>query len=345
MNLDSRKQLILSAVVRDYISTVKPVGSEELASRHSWGVKSATIRNELAELSDLGFLRQPHTSSGRIPSDQGYRFYVDHLMVTVDAQEREVDKSFENALELEWLLRQTCLMLSRATSYTSLATFPSKSDAIISHLFVAQAGESVLATVLFNTGQVLNRLVPNMPNLSTEHLNTVNNILNSKYCGHRLKTLNLSQTSIEHRSEIEQFTAVARTLDLIDSAVKYMLSGLFQDDNVLIEGAAEMMRQPEFRDATKFELLYDSLENGVASMRALQSNECNESVYVLIGSENTLPEMKECTLIASAYSVGTNECGMIGVIAPTRMNYDNAVPTVKQFASSLSSLLARLGAS
>ena len=126
MNLDERKQKILGAVVRDYVETVKPVGSEDLAARHDWGVKSATIRNELADLAEQGYLRQPHTSAGRIPSDQGYRFYVDHLMVaravTGDAAEDE------QAVDLERLLRQTCALLTRMTSYTSVATPPRPAD-------------------------------------------------------------------------------------------------------------------------------------------------------------------------------------------------------------------------
>src|SRR5579875_2997191 len=108
MSLDERKRKILGAVVRDYVSTVRPVGSEELAARHAWGVKSATIRNELAELSDLGYLRQPHTSAGRIPSDQGYRFYVDHLMVVREVQPTQSAESGSRSVELDHLLRQTC---------------------------------------------------------------------------------------------------------------------------------------------------------------------------------------------------------------------------------------------
>ena len=112
MYLDDRKQKILSAVVRDYVETVKPLGSEDLAARHQWGIKSATIRNEMAELAELGFLRQPHTSAGRIPSDQGYRFYVDHLMVTRELEEsvRPTLDAEDQALEMERLLRRTCAL-------------------------------------------------------------------------------------------------------------------------------------------------------------------------------------------------------------------------------------------
>jgi len=164
MVLGERKQKILGAVVRDYVETVRPVGSEDLAVRYaSWGVKSATIRNELAELADMGFLRQPHTSAGRIPSNQGYRFYVDYLMVSESPSQFAVasDSEMDAALALESLLRHTCALLTRITSYTAVATRPRPADTVVSEIFLTPVSENrLLVAVLLSTGQVQNRLLP-----------------------------------------------------------------------------------------------------------------------------------------------------------------------------------------
>ena len=345
MYLDERKQKILGAVVRDYVETVKPLGSEELAQRHQWGIKSATIRNELAELSDLGFLRQPHTSAGRIPSDQGYRFYVDHLMA-LPLQEEAVlpilDKE-DQALEMERLLRRTCALLTRTTSYTSVATPPRPADTQLNHIFISPAGDDRLLLVLIlSTGQVENRLLcpapPESASASSGEMAAVGNALNAALVGHSLATLPAASFAPP-----AEFSPSLRGLySALVAAAQQMAQAAAEDDSIYLEGASEILRQPEFRDVAKIECVLETLQRGTLLFQTLSRALLGADVTVVIGAENHVPAMTECSVVTASYYVGTRRRGTLGVVGPTRMDYDRAVPAVGFFSRTLSRTLTRL---
>jgi len=346
MYLDDRKQKILSAVVRDYVETVKPLGSEDLAARHQWGIKSATIRNEMAELAELGFLRQPHTSAGRIPSDQGYRFYVDHLMVTRELEEsvRPALDAEDQALEMERLLRRTCALLTQATSYTSVATPPRPADTQVRQIFLTPAGEDrLLVVMLLSTGQVENRLLcpsqtdaPAAP--TAADIVALGNALNAAFAGADLDAL-AGQAAEAPR----EFAPALRPLyAALTTAARQMASAAADEDSVYMEGASEILRQPEFRDVAKIESVLDTLQRGTLLFQTLSRALLGPDVTVVIGSENHVPAMTECSVVTASYYVGTRRRGTIGVVGPTRMNYDRAVPAVGFFSGALSRTLTRL---
>jgi len=345
MYLDDRKQKILGAVVRDYVETVKPLGSEDLAARHQWGIKSATIRNEMAELAELGFLRQPHTSAGRIPSDQGYRFYVDHLMVAQALEESTLPApDAENqALEMERLLRRTCALLTQATSYTSVATPPRPADTQVRQIFLTPAGEDrLLVVMLLSTGQVENRLLcpsqSNAPAVSAADIVALGNALNAAFAGQALEAL-AGQTS----EAPPEFAPALRSLyAMLTAAARQMAQAAVDEDSVYMEGASEILRQPEFRDVAKIESVLDTLQRGTLLFQTLSRALLGPDVTVVIGAENHVPAMTECSVVTASYYVGTRKRGTIGVVGPTRMNYDRAVPAVGFFSSSLSRTLTRL---
>ncbi len=345
MQMDERKQKILSAVVRDYVETVKPLGSEDLAQRHQWGIKSATIRNELAELSDLGLLRQPHTSAGRIPSDQGYRFYVDHLMAVPELDEAIVPvlSAEDQALEMERLLRRTCALLTRATSYTSVATPPRLADTQINQVFVTLAGEDRLLLVLIlSTGQVENRLLcpapPEAASTTAAEMVMVSAALSAALAGQALDALPSASFPAP-----DEFSPALRVLyGVLVSAAQQMAQAAADDDSLYLEGASEMLRQPEFRDAAKIECVLETLQRGTLLFQTLSRALLGADTTVVIGAENHVPAMSECSVVSASYYVGTRKRGTLGVVGPTRMDYDRAVPAVSFFSRTLSRTLTRL---
>ena len=346
MYLDDRKQKILGAVVRDYVETVKPLGSEDLAARHQWGIKSATIRNEMAELAELGFLRQPHTSAGRIPSDQGYRFYVDHLMVvqSLEVTKAAMREEEDQALEMDRLLRRTCALLTQATSYTSVATPPRQADTQVQQIFVTPAGEDrLLVVLLLSTGQVVNRLLcPSQtdvpPVVSPSDIVALGNALNAAFSGQPLDTLAALPTEAP-----TEFSPTLRLLyTMLSVAARQMAQTAVDEDTIYMEGASEILRQPEFRDVTKIESVLGTLQRGTLLFQTLSRALLGPDVTVVIGAENHVPAMTECSVVTASYYVGTRKRGTIGVVGPTRMNYDRAVPAVGFFSSALSRTLTRL---
>ena len=343
MYLDERKQKILSAVVRDYVETVKPLGSEELAARHQWGIKSATIRNEMAELAEMGLLRQPHTSAGRIPSDLGYRFYVDHLMLVSPLDESAFSSTGEEdlALEMDRLLRRTCALLTRTTSYTSIATPPRPDDTQVRQIFVSAAGDDrLLLVLLLSTGQIENRLVclPREEVPASSDIALLANALSAAFADKLLETL-----SAELFPAPSEFAPLQRVLyATLAAAVQQMALAAADNDTVYLEGASEILRQPEFRDVAKIESVLETLTRGTLLFQTYSRALLGPDVTVVIGTESHIPAMMECSVVTASYYVGTRKRGTLGVVGPTRMDYDRAVPAVGFFSRALSRTLTRL---
>ena len=345
MYLDDRKQKILGAVVRDYVETVKPLGSEELAARHQWGIKSATIRNEMAELAEMGLLRQPHTSAGRIPSDLGYRFYVDHLMLTAPLDESAFPFTQEEdlALEMDRLLRRTCALLTRTTSYTSIATPPRPDDTQVRQIFVSSAGDDrLLLVLLLSTGQVENRLVclshEELPAPTHSDVARMANALSRAFAGKPLDTLATEMFPVP-----AEFAAAQHTLyTTLAAAARQMALAAADENTVYLEGASEILRQPEFRDVAKIESVLETLTRGTLLFQTFSRAMLGPDVTVVIGTESHIPAMTECSVVTASYYVGTRKRGTLGVVGPTRMDYDRAVPAVGFFSRALSRTLTRL---
>ncbi len=343
MDIDARKQKILGAVVRDYVETVKPLGSEELAARYQWGIKSATIRNELAELAELGLLRQPHTSAGRIPSDLGYRFYVDHLLTAREIDEPALSGEDTQALEMERLLRRTCALLTQATSYTSVATPPRPADTQVRQVFVTPAGDDrLLIVLLLSTGQMENRLLCPDADAATPvspaEAVLLANALTEAMSGQELDALPALMMDAP-----SALAPPLRTLyGLLAAAIQQMAQAAAEEDSVYLEGASEILRQPEFRDVAKIESVLETLQRGTLVFQTLSRVLLGPDVSVVIGAENHIPAMSECSFVTASYYVGTRRRGTLGVVGPTRMDYDRAVPAVGFFSRALSRTLTRL---
>lgn len=342
MELGERRRRILAAVVHDYIETAEPVGSETLAHRYDFGVKPATIRNELAAMSEMGYLRQPHTSAGRVPSDLGYRYYVDRLMPPPSLSPEETsqatrDYDFHES-EIETILHNTCRVLAGLTNCASLATPPRMDTVLVKHVALSEVRPgTILVIIVLNTGQISHRVLEHSAELRASDLTTLGNVVNQRCRDADLQRLSSSVTS-ELPPELHRLQALYRQ---IVSVVKQTLTSA-QSDEVFMDGTSHILKQPEFADRSRAAWLLDVLERRRTLFEILGSALLGEQVTVIIGSENRFEEVWDCSFVASRYSVGDRTCGSIGVLGPTRMDYRRAVAAVRFMASNLSQLLTWL---
>ena len=343
MELGERKCRILGAVVHDYIATAEPVGSESLAHKYDLGVKPATIRNEMAAMSELGYLRQPHTSAGRVPSDLGYRYYVDRLMPAPRLGPRESDRArhgFDNCeTEVEELIQQTCRILSSLTRYTSMATPPKTDTVCVKQVMVSIVGpRKLLVVTLLNTGHVDHRFVEYEGSLSPTDMPAMTNLANERLQGGESDTI-ITQGQQSFPREL------AHLKDVYGKVVQTVRQALTaaEDDDVYMDGTGNMLRQPEFNHSDRIADLLNALDQRKLLYQVLSAALLGPDVTVIIGSENRLVDLRECSFVTVRYTVGDRVVGSIGVIGPTRMDYRRAVGAVKFMASNLSEMLTHMG--
>jgi heat-inducible transcriptional repressor len=342
-SLNERKQIILKAIVHDYTSTAEPVSSEMLAYRCRLGVKPATIRNEMAELSEMGYLRQPHTSAGRVPSDRGYRFYVDRLMSgpgLSSAEETGVMETYSEApSEIQELLHLTCRVLSTLTHYASVATEPASRSASIRHISLSlMDSRKLLLAVVTTDGRVEHSILELSSPITQTKVNKLCAVLSGQYGGLRLDGLPNDRDFVP-----EEARTVETEYRLVARALRQLVRSMRQE-SVFVEGAGHILSQPEFKDIAKLETLLTALEERHILYQTLSSTLPGSRTTIIIGHENPYAEMRDCSFVAAPYCVGGRTCGAVGVMGPTRMNYRRAVAAVNLLAQSLSELLTTISA-
>lgn len=342
MELGERRRQILAAVVNDYVQTAEPVGSEGLVQRYDFGVKPATIRNELAAMSEMGYLRQPHTSAGRVPSDRGYRYYVDQLMPDPSlepSESRRAKQGYDRCeSEVEEIVQQTCRILSDITRYASLATSPQMDTIAIKHVGLSAIGEGkLLVFTILSTGHVDHRVLDSSSQPAPSDLISLGNLISERFRDAELNGF-AARAAEELPQELQKLGPLYKK---ITSAMKQALVTA-TDDEVYIEGTGHILRQPEFADRERLSSILETLEHRRALYQVLSSSLLGRNVAVIIGCENRFNEMQECSFVASSYAVGERVCGSIGVVGPTRMDYRRAVAAVEYMASNLSALLTAL---
>jgi heat-inducible transcriptional repressor len=338
--LDLRKQSILKAVVTDYVRTAEPVGSRALVDRYHFGVRSATIRNEMAELSEMGYLRQPHTSAGRIPSDLGYRFYVDRLMdqPTISSSEAAtVRNSLMRRAEIDFILHETCRILSGLARYTSLATHPNVKDAVLKHITISRIGQrKFLAVLVLDDGGVIHEIFEISQGSGKIDPIRATNFLAQQLVGKSLSSLNAGNNEPSNATpEMEEL------LGKVKEFVKKELEAAEETD-VHMEGTSYIMQQPEFKDVNRLETVLSALEERRALYKLFSSVYLGPGVTVIIGEENPVDAMHECSFVGTKYRIGNRIAGTIGVVGPTRMDYRRAVAAVEFMARNLEQLLEEL---
>lgn len=340
VSLSQRSRQILEAIVEDYIATAEPVGSSAVARRHAMALSPATVRNVMASLEELGLLASPHTSAGRIPTDKGFRFYVDSLVSLrqiTHKEKRQILSSYrETGGNLTDLLRETSRTLSALSNYTGIVVAPRFTSGVFRHIeFVSLSGGRVLAILVAGSGAIQNRIIETEHEFSQEDLVRMGNYLNSV-----LEGMTISQVRAKVLAEMA--SDKSRYDRLMSDALSLSRQALSDEkDEVYIEGQSRIFEQPEFAEAGKMLEIFRAFEEKGRLVGLLESCVAAQGVQIFIGSETPLKEMAGMSLITSTYMTDANTIGLLGVVGPTRMGYSSVIPIVDYTARLVSRLLTR----
>jgi heat-inducible transcriptional repressor len=342
MFMDDRKRRILQAIIDSHIDTAEPVGSRTIAKKHQLGLSSATIRNVMADLEDMGYLTQPYTSAGRIPSDKGYRFYVDQLMITRELTEQEIE-SIKSAMEvkineLSQLIKRTSEVISHFTKYTSMAVTPQMKKSSLKAVQVVPIDSfKLLVIVVTKEGIVRNSLVKIQESILPDHLIRVSNTLNEKLSG-----LAIDQINREVINDIQKEIMVSK--DVLIPILNGVFEGVKQVDNseIYLEGTTNILNFPEFRDVAKAKEFLEVLDEKELLFNLLRSSAQNGSIKIKIGEENNIEEIKDCSLLTTTYGLGNKVVGTIGIIGPTRMNYSKVISSINYIRNKINEQIKQL---
>ncbi|MUT66647.1 heat-inducible transcriptional repressor HrcA [Paenibacillus sp. NEAU-GSW1] len=337
--LTDRQRMILNAIVDDYIRSAEPVGSRSISKRGDVGFSPATIRNEMADLEELGFLEQPHTSAGRIPSTKGYRYYVDHLVKLNEVGEEDLTKvrSFfsEKVIQMEQVIQHAAMILSSLTNYTSILLGPETFSTSLKHFnLVPLDATSAVAIIVTNTGHVENRTIQIPSGVSMEEMEKVVNILNTKLVGIPLVRLK-SKLYAEIGQELERY------IDHCEEVLGVLDKALQSDDEqrIFMSGTTNMLTQPEFKDVDKVKTILDLLDETPAIMKMFSA--LPSGIQVRIGTENDHEAIANCSLITASYSVDGHSLGTIGILGPTRMEYGKVISLLDVISKDMAIKLGR----
>jgi heat-inducible transcriptional repressor len=338
--LSERKATILRALVRLYIRTGEPVGSEALAASAGLGVSSATIRNELASLEEMGYLTQPHTSAGRAPTDLAYRSYVDMLPSKPrlrDTERKAIIHFFDEALaDVDDILRGTTHLLSRLTRYASLALAPSQRETAIARTELVRLGTATLLLVVFDTGQVEKRLIEIPGEATDEEVDGITRALTDSFRGKTAAAARELASERARRSEEPERAIFSRVADALKS-----IGEAAEAEHVFLGGVANIAAEEAFNRRETLRQIYEALERESAVLGLLREAAANVPQGVMIGRENTIPEMWEASVVAAPFAAG-GAVGSIGVVGPLRMDYAAAISAVRAVAERLSAAVDAL---
>lgn len=336
--LTDRQLLILQILIDEYIRNAEPLGSRSISKREDITFSSATIRNELADLEEMGFIEKTHISSGRIPSERGYRFYVDHLLSPVRLANTDLQKIhslFKNRMsELESLIEHSAKMLSDITKYTSIILGPEVYETKLRHLQIVPISNGTAVLILItDTGHVEKYTVDIPVEMDASELEKTVNILND-----RLKGVPFSQLKRKLVDEVEGL--LSNNLSNYEKILDFLVH-LFQtekSDRVYYGGKTNILNQPEFQDVEKVKALYSAIEEYDLVHQLLHQDD-PVGIKVKIGGENLIQEMKNCSLITASYSIGGQHMGTLAILGPTRMEYTRVIGLLDLLSKDLTRVL------
>jgi heat-inducible transcriptional repressor len=338
--LTERQLLILQIIIEDFIHSAQPVGSRTLSKKEEITFSSATIRNEMADLEELGYIEKTHSSSGRVPSEKGYRFYVDHLLSPQSLPQEEIVqvKSLfaEKMLEMEKIAQQSAKILSDLTSYTAIVLGPKVSENKLKNVQIVPIGNrSAVAIIVTDSGHVQSKTITVPESIEMGDLEKMLNILNEKLVGVPIADL--------HNKIFKEIVIVLRQhIRSYDQAMK-LLDGTFQfpiSEKIYFGGKTNMLTQPEFHDIDKVRSLLNMIEQEQEFYQMLRHKEMG--IQVKIGRENASSAMEDCSLITATYSLGEEQLGTFAILGPTRMDYARVISLLQLFTAQLSSVFQKL---
>ncbi|TJX14739.1 heat-inducible transcription repressor HrcA [Tissierella creatinini] len=342
--LDERKLKVLYAIINSYILSAEPIGSRTITKHYDLGVSSATIRNEMSDLEELGLLNKPHSSAGRIPSDKAYRLYVNWILnqdpMTQDEGKKEKIKQIliNESKEIDQLLQTSAKVLSEITNYTSLAISPQFKNSKVKHVqLVTIDMRQILFIVVNNSDIVKNAIFKLDKPVSNNTLNTLSNFLNSKLKG-------LSFEEIGKAFNSDDFKELIDYRQIINELIPIFNKSLDNNENVELfsEGITRILNFPEYKDIDKAKSIISFIEEKDLLLELLLTNSYKQDVSITIGNENQHSQLKDSSIITATYSIGGMTIGKIGVIGPTRMDYLKLINTLRLFSTNITEILDML---
>lgn len=335
MELDERKQKILQAIIRNYMETGEPVGSRTISKYSDLNLSSATIRNEMSDLEEMGYIVQPHTSAGRIPSDKGYRLYVDHIMEEKNHEVQELkDLMIERTDKMEQVLKQVVKVLAANTNYATMVSAPTYHRNKLKFIQLSKVtATQILAVIMIEGNIVRNKVIDVTEELDQETVLKLNILLNSVLNGLSIEEINLAMIqNLKEQAGIHS--------ELVGSVIDAVAEVIHSEDEVEIytSGATNIFRYPELSDNGKASELINAFEEKqqlTDLVTQTLENEDNKGIQVYIGQETPIQSMKDCSVVTATYELGEGLQGTIGIIGPKRMDYENVLKTLKTLTEQL----------
>lgn len=341
MEMDERKVKILQAVIRNYLETGEPVGSRTISKYTDLNLSSATIRNEMSDLEEMGFIFQPHTSAGRIPTDKGYRLYVDTMM---EERVREVDEKMEMVLDkadkVEKVLKQAARLLANSTQYAAMVSSPQYHHNKVKFIQLSRVNNvQILAVIVVEGNIIKNRMIHVDEPLDDETMLKLNILLNQSLGGMSLDNINLGMIALLKEKAGIHSELVAGVVDAVAEAI-----GQEEDLEIYTSGANNIFKYPELADqerASEIINLFEEKQPLSDIAKEALENEAGNGIQIYIGSEAPVETMQDCSVVTATYTLDEGMKGTIGIIGPKRMDYDHVVGTLKKLMEQLDSLYNR----
>ena len=342
--MDDRKIKVLYAIINSYILSAEPIGSRTISKKYNLGVSSATIRNEMSDLEDLGYLNKPHTSARRVPSDKAYRLYANQILETeklkMDMRKKEEIKKVltKESKEIDRLIENSAKVLSAITSYTALAISPQLKEAKLKHIQLISIDETeILVVLVSDSGIVKNTIFRVEQKIPEDQLIIISNFLNNKLKG-------LTMQEIGKVMDNGVFKEMYDFKEIIDGIIPIINKSLDETDNVEVyaDGVTKIFDFPEYKDLDRAKSFISFMEDKELLVELLLNDNLNNDIEITIGNENIYEPIKDCSLITTTYKLADMTIGRIGVIGPTRMDYFNVINALKLFSVNLTEILDML---
>lgn len=340
--LDERKKKILKAIIKTYLETGEPVGSRTISKYTDLGVSSATIRNEMSDLTELGYIVQPHTSAGRIPSDKGYRLYVDELMQEKEKEIAEIKElMIEQTDKMDKVLKKVAKVLASNTNYATLITAPQYNGNRLKFIQLSRVNALQLVAVVVAEGNIIrNQIIDLDEEMDDETILKLNLLLNTNLNGLPITDINLGMIArLKEQAGIHS-TVVATVLDAVANTIQVDE----EDLEIYTSGATNIFKYPELSDKDKASSLISTFEEKkqlVDLVKDSMSEEENTGIQVYIGDEMPVQTMKDCSIVTANYELGNGLRGTIGIIGPKRMDYENVVDSLKTLKVQLDNIFKK----
>jgi heat-inducible transcriptional repressor len=335
MELDDRKITILKAIIKTYLETGEPVGSRTISKYTDLKLSSATIRNEMSDLEEMGYILQPHTSAGRIPSDKGYRFYVDRIMQEKDQEVTEVKELMIQRVDrVELVLKRLAQMLASNTNYAAMISGPQMHQNKIKFIQLSMVEQHKLLVVVVIEGNLIkNKMITLKDDLSQEEVLNLNILLNSSLNGLTIEEINLGVISQLKNKAGDHRDVIDAVLNEVAEAIK-----VDEDLEVYTSGATNIFKYPELSDGEKASQLINTLERKDVLQEWISDKadpKDSSAIQVYIGDETQMQSMRDCSVVTANYELGEGVRGTIGIIGPKRMDYEKVLSTLRNLMKQL----------